>query len=46
MGAALAALLAGPASAQAVPKKVQQLHQKLLTLDSHMDTPASLDLPG
>ncbi|WP_130752209.1 dipeptidase [Sphingobium xenophagum] len=46
MGAALVALLAGPASAQAVPKKVQQLHQKLLTLDSHMDTPASLDLPG
>ncbi|MBU0869780.1 MAG: membrane dipeptidase, partial [Alphaproteobacteria bacterium] len=46
MGAALTALLAGPASAQAVPKKVQQLHQKLLTLDSHMDTPASLDLPG
>lgn len=46
MGAALAALLAGPASAQAVPKKVQQLHQKLLTLDSHLDTPASLDLPG
>ncbi len=46
MGAALAALLAGPASAQAVPKKVQQLHRKLLTLDSHLDTPASLDLPG
>ena len=46
MGAALAALLASPASAQAVLKKVQQLHQKLLTLDSHMDTPASLDLPG
>lgn len=46
MGAALAALLAGPASAQAVPRKVQQLHQKLLTLDSHLDTPASLDLPG
>lgn len=46
MGAALAALLAGPGSAQAVPKKVQQLHQTLLTLDSHMDTPASLDLPG
>ena len=46
MGAALTALLAGPASAQAVPRKVQQLHQKLLTLDSHLDTPASLDLPG
>ena len=46
MGAALVALLHGPVSAQAVPKKVQQLHQKMLTLDSHLDTPASLDLPG
>lgn len=46
LGAALVALLSGPASAQAVPKKVVQLHQKLLTLDSHLDTPASLDLPG
>ncbi|PBN42631.1 dipeptidase [Sphingobium sp. D43FB] len=45
MGAALIALLPVAASAQAVPKKVQQLHQKLLTLDSHLDTPASLDLP-
>ncbi|MFZ2998348.1 dipeptidase [Sphingobium sp.] len=46
MGAACVALLSGPASAQAVPKKVQQLHQSLLTLDTHLDTPASLDLPG
>ena len=46
LGAALVALLSGPVSAQAVPKKVVQLHQKLLTLDSHLDTPASLDLPG
>lgn len=45
MGAALVALLPVAVSAQAVPKKVQQLHQKLLTLDSHLDTPASLDLP-
>tara|TARA_R110000868_G_scaffold75144_6_gene216969 strand:- start:2100 stop:3308 length:1209 start_codon:yes stop_codon:yes gene_type:complete len=45
MGAALIALLPVAASAQAVPKKVLQLHQKLLTLDSHLDTPASLDLP-
>ena len=45
MGAALIALLPVAVSAQAVPKKVQQLHQKLLTLDSHLDTPASLDLP-
>lgn len=46
MGAALVALLPFAASAQVVPKKVAQLHQKLLTLDSHLDTPASLDLPG
>lgn len=46
LGAALIALLSGPASAQGVSKKVVQLHQKLLTLDSHLDTPASLDLPG
>ena len=45
-GAALIALLPTAASAQAVPKKVYQLHQKMLTLDSHLDTPASLDLPG
>lgn len=45
MGAALIALLPVAVSAQAVPKKVQQLHQQLLTLDSHLDTPASLDLP-
>jgi membrane dipeptidase len=50
MGAALAALL--PLSAQAqvqaqvVSKKDYDLHQRLLTLDSHLDTPASLDLPG
>ncbi|MDR7155337.1 membrane dipeptidase [Sphingobium xenophagum] len=45
MGAALIALLPVAVSAQELPKKVQQLHQKLLTLDSHLDTPASLDLP-
>ena len=47
MGAALIALL--PIAAQAQPKtvskQVYQLHQKLITLDSHLDTPASLDLP-
>jgi membrane dipeptidase len=48
MGAALAALLPLTAQAEApvVTKKEYQLHQKLLTLDSHLDTPASLDLPG
>ena len=44
--AALGALLPVMAAAQDVPKKVYQFHQKLLTLDSHLDTPASLDLPG
>ena len=51
MVAALVALL--PIAAQAQPKfatggvskQVYQLHQKLITLDSHLDTPASLDLP-
>lgn len=45
-GAALITLLPMAAQAQEVPKKIYQLHQKLLTLDSHLDTPASLDLPG
>lgn len=45
-GAALVALVPGVAGAQAVSKKDYQLHQRLLTLDSHLDTPASLDLPG
>lgn len=45
-GAALVALLPIAVQAQEVPKKVYQLHQKMLTLDSHLDTPASLDLPG
>jgi len=45
-GAALIALLPIAAPAQEVSKKVYQLHQRLLTLDSHLDTPASLDLPG
>jgi membrane dipeptidase len=39
-------LLAGPVQAQPVPNAVMQLHQRLITLDSHLDTPASLDLPG
>lgn len=48
MGAALMALLPTAAMAQGpvVSKQTYQLHQKLLTLDSHLDTPASLDLPG
>jgi len=45
-GAALVALLPVAASAQDVPRAALALHQKLLTLDTHLDTPASLDLPG
>lgn len=33
-------------SAQTVPKATARLHERLITLDTHMDTPASLDLPG
>lgn len=46
LGAALCALLPISGQAQEVTRQVYQLHQKLLTLDSHLDTPASLDLPG
>lgn len=46
LGAALYALLPISGQAQEVTRQVYQLHQKLLTLDSHLDTPASLDLPG
>lgn len=42
----LTVLLPLSVQAQEVPKAVMQLHQKLITLDSHLDTPASLDLPG
>lgn len=45
-GATLIALLPLTAQAQDVPKAVLQMHQKMITLDSHLDTPASLDLPG
>ncbi len=46
--APLAALLALPALADApVPTKAERaLHERLLTLDTHLDTPASLVLPG
>ncbi|CAN5216786.1 dipeptidase [soil metagenome] len=29
-----------------VPKAAAKLHERLITLDTHLDTPASLDLPG
>lgn len=46
-GAALIALLPVAAvQAQPVPKAAERLHHRLLTLDTHLDTPASLDLPG
>lgn len=50
-----ALLLISPAQAQApkaspnkvmVSKTAARLHERLITLDSHLDTPASLDLPG
>lgn len=45
---AIMALAFAPLSvaAQPVPREAQRLHQRLLTLDSHLDTPASLALPG
>lgn len=46
-GAALIALLPVAAvQAQSVPRAAERLHHRLLTLDTHLDTPASLDLPG
>ena len=47
--AALALLAAGPATAapkQASADPAVALQQRLLTLDTHLDTPASLALPG
>lgn len=48
LAAALAACLVHPALADApVPTKAERaLHERLLTLDTHLDTPASLVLPG
>lgn len=43
--AAMVVLCPAVAHAQTVSKKDYQTHQRLLTLDSHLDTPASLDLP-
>lgn len=49
-GVAALALLLGAASATAadrpVPRKAAVLHNRLLTLDTHLDTPASLALDG
>ncbi len=47
-GAALVALLPlSFASAQPpVSRAAARLHERIITLDSHLDTPASLDLPG
>ncbi|MDX3899832.1 MAG: dipeptidase [Sphingobium sp.] len=47
-GAALVALLpiASATAQPPVTKSVARLHDRLITLDSHLDTPASLDLPG
>ena len=43
----LLALLAGPAMAQdKVSRADMALHQRLLTLDTHLDTSANLEVPG
>jgi membrane dipeptidase len=42
----LIALCPMAAGAQDAPKPVLALQQRMLTLDTHLDTPASLDLPG
>jgi membrane dipeptidase len=41
-----AGMLLSPPSAAETPPAVAALHERLLTLDTHLDTPASLDLPG
>ncbi|MET0240911.1 MAG: membrane dipeptidase, partial [Sphingobium sp.] len=46
LGTATLALLPVTLQAQPVPKPILKLHDRMLTLDSHLDTPASLDLPG
>lgn len=47
LGAALVALLPiASTQAQTVSKAAARLHERLITLDSHLDTPASLDQPG
>lgn len=47
LSTALVALLPiAPAQAQTVSKAAARLHERIITLDSHLDTPASLDQPG
>jgi membrane dipeptidase len=43
---ALIAGAAAPVRAGAVPTATARLHERIITLDSHLDTPASLDRPG
>lgn len=46
-GAALVALLPiTSVHAETISKSTAKLHERILTLDSHLDTPASLDQPG
>ncbi|AUW58545.1 peptidase M19 [Sphingobium sp. SCG-1] len=46
-GAALVALLPiASVHAQTISKPTAKLHERMITLDSHLDTPASLDQPG
>lgn len=48
LGGVLAGLLAMPAVAgpPEVTRAEREVHEHLLTLDTHLDTPASLDLPA
>lgn len=39
-------IASGVHAAPIVPAAVMKLHDRLITLDTHMDTPASLDRPG
>jgi len=41
-----AILLTGPAQAQTQPADARALHERLLVLDTHLDTPANLVKPG
>ncbi|WP_340265219.1 dipeptidase [Sphingobium mellinum] len=47
-GAALALMISWAAQGQGqdVSRAAARLHERLVTLDTHLDTPASLDLPG
>lgn len=41
-----AAIAATPVGAQDVPANARGVHERILTLDTHLDSPANLDQPG